>query len=221
MIHSTFTVAGDYPTTGSYKLTLINGGVMPLSPPLVYSNSYPSYPEIGQEASEGLVQLCQTGDNSKRKEELGRENGVDVLAQGDKVLLPGQSITFEFHTKHKNIYVETMYGKTKDLCGVVSFKNLKNLKLFQYSRISANDRVIRTGKFSAPYLMKNEVRCNDESSAVSCLRSLSADSSGTIQYFSGYLPSILNFLELKYGGEEVLSLQVPTAGTIEANLLAY
>lgn len=54
--------------------------------------------------------------------------------------------------------------------------------------------------------------CSGASSGIDCIRSIStAVVGGKIHSFSGYLPSLLNYLEMRFGADDVKSLLIPNA----------
>ncbi len=71
------------------------------------------------------------------------------------------------------------------------------------SEISGKDNVIQTGAFLDPALPMD-----DEANS----------GTGKIHFFNSYLPSLVSFLETKYGSADVLSLSLPTSGAIQFQL---
>lgn len=205
-----------------YKLTLTNGSAMPVSPAAVYViNGQNAAALPGQMATPGFVQLCQTGNPSGRIPELSGNSAVTFVAQTTSPIMPGESRTIEVDVhdpSNQSVHFEAMYGKTKDLCaaGGISGHSLLALKQHAVNGYVGKDDVLATGTFADPVV--GHYSCSMAMNAVGCLRELSAASSGTIHYFSSYLPSILSFLEGKFGATETQSLIVPSSGGVRFTL---
>ena len=143
------------------------------------------------------------------------------------LVLPGQSAAFEVKVKSpqsQSIHLETMYGKTKDVCGVASVNSHSLVALKQHAtyEVIAKDNVLLTGAFlylEVDSYLKDDV-CADQKDAVSCLRSLAQVNMDAkrIRNFSGYLPSVVSAIESKYGAKETQSLIVPTSGAIQVSV---
>ncbi|MCB0361644.1 MAG: hypothetical protein KDD35_02935 [Bdellovibrionales bacterium] len=215
----------------SYQLTITNGSKMPISPAAIYivkGNSASA--EVGVEASVGYIQLCQTGNPSTRLNELKANPLVQSTIQTAAPILPGKSITVEIEVKsprYQSIHFEAMYGKTKDICGVGSFNSHSLVALKQHltSEVIQRDSTLVTGAFSEPDLKGgidyfNSGPCSSAIDALACLREISepASNKGVIRFFSGYLPSLLNALEAKYGSTDVQGLIIPSSGAIQLKL---
>jgi hypothetical protein len=210
----------------TYVVTITNGGAMPISPGALYASSgRKSVTEIGVQPSVGLIQLCQMGNPTTIISELKNNREVVGLTKTSGPVLPGQSALFEISFKNsgfESIHFVAMYGKTKDVCSTIDLQSPKIEQLRNgYAEIQGNDRVIATGAFTDPTVPANaEVLCANASDAVNCLRTLSTErmDKKQIRYFGGYLPSVLNFLEGRYGPEDALSLIVPTSGAVTYSL---
>lgn len=206
-----------------YKVTFTNGGNMPISPGVLYtSTNADADARVGVPSTAGFTKLCQTGMNTDRATELKATAAVKSVVMTDGPVFPGESRTFEITVDEKNIqgvHFETMYGKTKDVCGLITINRhaLVSVKQHVVSSVTGNDRVVLSGSFTEPVVTANaEALCTDAMSGVDCLRALSSAQVGQkIRSFSGYLPSVLNYLEVRYGAEDALSLLVPTAGAIQ------
>ncbi|MGE0614511.1 MAG: spondin domain-containing protein [Bacteriovoracia bacterium] len=215
----------------TYQLTVTNGSAMPISPAVVYvKDGAVAGAQIGATPTRGLVQLCQTGNPATRAEELGAEKSVKSVVRTDGPILPGQSRTVEVMLaapERESVRFEAMYGKTKDVCATfnVSGHALQALKLHVTSELSGRDEAIQTGAFLSPMLPKegygeaeggNEA-CAKAADAVGCLRELAMAFGGAakVNYFSGYLPSVVSFLEGKYGAAAAQELVFSTAGAVQ------
>lgn len=214
-----------------FDLTIYNPTQMPLSPPVVYTiDGVESAASIGAEPTLGYIQLCQTGNNVTRFSELKSNPKVRFVTKASSPILPGESQTFEVEvvdTKQQSIHFESMYGKTKDVCGVGSINSHSLVALKQHvtSEIVQKDNTQLTGAFLAPIVpagmsYHDDEICSGAMNAVSCLRELSLPSSGNkrIQFFSGYLPSLLGFLEMKYGAQDLQTLLFLPSGAIQYKL---
>jgi hypothetical protein len=205
-----------FANTTHYTLTLRNGGNMPISPGVVYVSNGPSTDvQIGQTASKGLVQLCQTGNPSLRAMELKNKMNISSISQTMGMIMPGTSVSVEVQVANvgAEVYFEGMYGKTKDTCAV------GHLTSSHVEALTGKDEVLSTGAFTSPGLplMTNNV-CMSAADGVSCLRELSEATNGTIHYFASYLPSVLQFLENRYGSTDTQTLVIPTSGALQLEL---
>lgn len=214
----------------NYELTITNGSGMPVSPAVVYVKSgQAAAAQIGDAATAGFVQLCQTGNGSTRLMELQGNRDVSFTAQTMGPILPGESRTIEVSVQNlmtESIHFEAMYGKTKDVCAVGSVNNhsLVALKQHVLSELIAKDDALSTGAFDNPVMpMTNGVydpnTCASSNNAVSCLRELAQPiHDGKIHFFTSYSPSVLNFLETKYGAADTNSLVIPSSGAVQFKL---
>lgn len=204
---------------GTYHFKVTNGSSMPISPGVVYTIiGQEGVTEIGQVASEGLIQLCQTGSTALLMEELKANPNVKSVSEVAGPVFPGKSsdVKVEARAPHyESIHYLAMYGKTKDLCASINISNanLIGLEPESYSEIrhhimremNGNDQIISTGAFSQPIV--TDSACDSESDAISCVRSLSdRQDGGVIKFFNGYLPGLLSLLESKFGSEETQDL---------------
>jgi hypothetical protein len=214
------------PASGKYVLTITNGGSMPISPGVLYAvTGQASTNEVGQEPTAGLVQLCQTGNPMTKVAELKSDSKVKSLVQTGGPILPGQTISFEITMKNPNIeslHFVAMYGKTKEVCSTIDVQSHTLRTIYpNYDQLRGTDRVISAGQFTEPVVnTDSDDVCANVPNAISCLRALSRERTDKkqIHYFAGYLPSLLNFLEGKYGADETLSLLVPTSGAVSFSL---
>lgn len=218
-------------TSAKYELTLTNGSSMPFSPPVIYSkNGAESAAQIGQLASAGFVQICQSGNSTTRIAELRSKDDVRFVNTMPNMIMPGESKTIEVeiaNPQKESLHVESMYGKTKDVCALISVNSHSLVALQQHisSEVVVRDTPLLTGAFTDPSLptgMTNSDAnfCKNASSAVACIRELSVDKPDktSIRFFSGYLPSFTTALEMKYGATEAQSLQIPSAGVLQLKL---
>lgn len=218
--------------SSKYELTIYNTTQMPLSPPVIYTISgTEAAARVGSAPTKGFIEICQTGNNSTRISELSTNSNIAFVTHANGPILPGESQTFEVEVNNINlesIHFETMYGKTKDVCGIgsVNSRDLVALKQHTTSEIIQNDKALLTGAFSAPALPakvsanSSDKICVESMNAVSCLRELSlvAIEPRRITYFAGYLPSLLSFLERKFGTEDLNSLLFLPSGAIQYRL---
>jgi hypothetical protein len=211
-----------------YKFTVTNGGNMPISPGVLYSSTRAN-PDahIGAAATAGFTKLCQTGMNSERAAELRSNGDIKSVVETAGPILPGESKTFEVTISEANVqglHFEAMYGKTKDVCSVSSASrhNLVALSQHVVSSINGADQVLGTGSFTLPVATSDaNALCSESKNAVECLRALSSPQAlkQPIHAFSGYLPSLLSYLEENYGADDVQTLLVPTAGAVRFQLV--
>lgn len=212
-----------------YILTITNGGGMPLSPAVIYVKKGQSgNTQIGQEPSPGFVKLCQTGMAMMRTQELKNESSTTFMAETNGLIQPGESRMVELEVLEpleQSIQFETMYGKTKDTCAIGMFgsHSLYALKQHVTSDIYGKDQAVQTGVYLNPMTANDSMStsiCSAASDAVSCLRELSLPNKANakVQFSSPYLPSVLNFLETKYGAAEVQSLLIPSSGAVQLHL---
>lgn len=208
-----------------YHLTLTNGGQMPFSPAVIYvRNGQAKDLSIGSQPSLGFVKLCQTGNPVDRAKELKTDKAVYALTTSSAPILPGESkdIVIEVSNSAKqSIHIEAMYGKTKDVCavGYIGGHNLYAVESKVFSDYFAKDSVVGSGAFLEP-VVTTSAACSSAKDAVSCLRELAAPNTEkqALHFFSAYLPSVLDFLETKYGANEVQPLLIPSAGALQIRL---
>lgn len=215
----------------AYILTLTNGGPMPVSPAAIYvkAGQLPKA-QIGSSPTTGFVQLCQTGNPSVRSMELDASPEVTFLTQTTAPILPGESKEIEVlvdDPQTQSIQIETMYGKTKDLCAVgsVGSHNLIALQQHVTGEYLGKDNVVGSGAFLDPSIPmgRNYLDmsvCQGQMDAVSCLRALSQRNAGSqkIRFFGSYLSSVEMLLENRYGAAETQSLILPASGAIQIQL---
>ncbi|CAN5623073.1 hypothetical protein BH10BDE1_BH10BDE1_09480 [soil metagenome] len=215
----------------TYLLSITNGSQMPLSPAVIYTKvgSAPAA-EIGTEATTALIQLCQMGKADVRKAELLNDKTTTFATATTAMLFPGETKVVEVEVqdpKTQSIHFETMYGKTKDVCGVASFSSHNLIALNQHvtTNVRSKDDVILTGAFADPRLPAGMVYiepsvCASAADATSCVRELAVASPGTpiVRFFAGYFPSLVTALETKYGSKDVGALLIPTSGAIRFDL---
>lgn len=206
-----------------YELTLTNGSQMPVSPAAVYviDGQYAAA-AVGQMATAGFVQLCQTGSPAGRIPELAGNSAVTFSDQTMGPIMPGESRSIEVEVKdpaRQSVHFEAMYGKTKDLCAVGGINGHSLVALQQHAtdRFIGKDDVLATGTFTDP--AATHYSCTMAADAVSCLRELSSPTMGTIRFFASYLPSVLNLIEQKYGAAETQSLVIPNSGAVRFSLV--
>lgn len=226
----TILISGFANANQKFHLNITNGGAMPISPPIVYT-SQETEPKarISGTPTTGFIKICQSGDATDRLAELKADKSVKSVVQiGGGPIFPGESRDLIVEVTGQDvqgIHVESMYGKTKDTCAVASFNRHQLYALTQkvVSETLVQDRVVVTGAFSDPtvdpeYL--NENTCESAKNAVECLRelSMSVTSSKKIRYANGYLPSVLKFLEEKFGAADVQTLLIPAAGALRLSL---
>lgn len=201
-----------------YEITITNTSMMPISPGVIYiDQGQGGQSEAGQEPTPGFVTLCQTGNPSTKAVEL--KGKVAYVAQTPGPVLPGKSITVEIPmptSKTQSVHFEAMYGKSKDTCASISIPahRLGNGELI------GRDEVVSTGAFTEPDVPAYATNvCDKAAAAVDCLRLLASPRiDGQISYFPGYLPSVLTYLEGKYGAGDVQTLLIPTSGAVHYRL---
>ena len=215
----------------TYLLSVTNGSQMPLSPSVVYVKpSTTPAAAAGTESTPGLVGLCQMGKAADRKTELLGDKTITFATTTSAMLFPGETAVIEVEVadlRTESIHFETMYGKTKDVCGTGLFTSHSLIALSQHvtSGVREKDSVIQTGAFLDPSLPAGTTYldpafCAMAADSVSCLRDLALPNAGrhTIRFFSGYLPSLTMALETKYGAAEAEMLVIPTSGAIQFDL---
>ncbi|RYZ86906.1 MAG: hypothetical protein EOP06_13630, partial [Proteobacteria bacterium] len=145
-------------TARRYELTIVNGSQMPLSPSVIYvrPGSQTANP-IGSDSSNGFVQLCQSGNAAARASELKMDPAVKAIAQTTAPIMPGASQTIEIEVmdpQQQSVHFETMYGKTKDVCGVSTFSthSLTALKQHVTGEVAQTDNTVLTGAFVDPVI---------------------------------------------------------------------
>ncbi len=210
--------------SATFQVTLTNGSSMPLSPAALYvRDGGAADQQPGVAPTRGFIQLCQTGNPMERVNELRMNRSVHAVAQTMGLLMPGESRTVEIEVadpSKQSIHFETMYGKTKDVCAVGSAGShaLYALKSHVSDEYVGRDDALLTGAFLDPVLPAAHANytCAQAASAIDCVRELSAASSfmAKIRFFSGYLPSVVSFLEQKYGAADTLSLLFPAGGAV-------
>lgn len=218
-------------STTKYELTITNGSQMPISPAAIYTKSgSESAVPVGSMPTMGFVQLCQTGNVATRIGELKMDSSVKFVTQTNSPILPGESRAVEvevMNPQQQSIHLETMYGKSKDACGVGSLNSHSLVALKQHvtTEVIQKDNVLLTGAFADPVLPTGMTYldpgvCPNAMNAISCLRELAVPSTGKAQvrFFAGYFPSLVTALEMKYGAADVQTLLFPTSGAIQLKL---
>lgn len=219
-------VASTAPRT--YQLTLTNGGAMPMSPPTVWiAKKRAGVPIIGADSSAGQRKICETGDSSDFKTELSLNQNVIWVHTEAAPILPGEAIKIQVPEINLNagesLYVDFMYGKTRNVCGGVFDFDLQALQSNQVNELRGGDGVFTSGAYASPNvtLIANSA-CAVSSNPVACLRSLAAPLSGASQYrvlsFVGYSPSVLTAIENIFGPGQSDQLIVPTGGDLSYQL---
>jgi hypothetical protein len=210
----------------TYLVKITNGSNMPLSPAAIYvRNGANAASELGSLAAPGFVKLCQMGDAATRIAELRMDRSNTAVVQSAGPIAPGASVDVEVSvndTIAQSLHIETMYGKSKDVCGLASVGShtLQALKAHVSTASISHDHTVVTGvfedaKFEGGYLNADE--CKTAKDAVSCLREISVPQAmpSAIRAFSGYLSSVEMGLEEKFGAKEVLGTTLPTSGGIQ------
>ena len=148
-------LAGAVAHASPYQVTITNGGAMPISPGVLYA-SQNGEPEahIGAPSTAAFTKLCQTGTNGDRAAELQKNVAVKALAMTDGPILPGESRTLVLDVPEsavQGLYFETMYGKSKDVCGVAAVPAAQLVALSQHAvaRLAVKDQVVASGAFTA------------------------------------------------------------------------
>lgn len=214
-----------------FELTVINGGHMPISPAAIYVQSgAASSADVGLSPSAGFIQLCQTGSPAGRVPELKAEKQITFLTQTTAPILPGESRTIDVAVEYpwiESLHFEGMYGKTKDTCsvGLIDSTVIAALMNHRLREFVGRDSVLQTGSFTDPTLPSQNGAadanvCKGLTDAVSCLRSLALATQGTatIRFFAPYFPSVVSFLESKYGTSDTETLIIPTSGAVQFRL---
>jgi hypothetical protein len=199
---------------------------MPISGGVVYAvQGDKSDSEIGDAPSAGLIKLCQMGDPSVKTIELRANTNVKWIANTSGPLLPGQKVTIDVgvpNEQQQSLHFVAMYGKSKELCSAIDVSSHAPRTLRYSDEIIQTDSVLNAGAFADPVIPSGSTSelCAGATNAIGCLRSLSSQKTGMqqIHYFSGYLPSVIDFLEIKYGAEDVLSLILPHSGAVKFSL---
>jgi hypothetical protein len=161
--------------------------------------------------------------NDDRANELVPNAAIKAVAKTAGPVLPGESMTFTLDVNDKavqGIHFEAMYGKSKDACAVVSVGRHSLVALAQHvsASVEGKDQVVLSGAFTDPSVGQG---CGSAANGVECLRALSTNKSGSTQVraFSGYLPSVLDYIEKAYGAEDAQSLLIPTGGAVQFRLV--
>lgn len=201
------------------QITLTNGGAMPLSGGLIYitSNHKPQI-AVGSTPTPGFVRLCQTGDPSTRANEL-KANPATMAVIPVGHIMPGESVVVNLPADlmaSQAVHYESMYAKTKDTCSTFTVTGDELLAVSHGAEkdFHSNEKVLASGAFLDPAGSQG-ASCSGAAAAVDCLRLFTAiNSAPRVRYFPGYIPSVLNFLEVKYGATETQALILPTAGAV-------
>jgi hypothetical protein len=165
------------------------------------------------------------GNPSLKLTELQANKNVTWVAQTPGPILPGQSITFSakvLNPLKESLHFVAMYGKSKELCSTIHISSKVLRSMNHGDEVIQTDNVISAGAATEPVLSSgnNLNLCQNEKSAIDCLRALTLAkvTSPQIHYFAGYLPSVIDFLENKYGADDVLTLLVPHSGAVSYTL---
>lgn len=211
-----------------YELTITNGSQMPISPAAIYvKNGEDGSIHIGQMPSAAFTQLCQTGDPSGRLNEASAESGTTFTTTVPGPILPGDSRTVTVTVQNpslQSLHFEAMYGKSKDVCGVGTINSHTLYALAQHITPAyiGKDEVYDAGAFTAPMLPMDanlQKLCMNAADAVSCLRQLTmTNPSPRVHFFTQYLPSLIGFLESRYGASKTQTLLIPDSGAIRFKL---
>lgn len=211
----------------TYEVKITNGSEMPISGGVLYTANG-SLTRAGKVSTPGFIQLCQMGDAAARFAEIQKSGTTSSSVQTMGPILPGQSITAAISLNDpsaEGIHFEAMYGKTKDVCAIASINShsLYALKQHVTPMTVVKDNVVTTGAFLNPVVQDEDYgnrMCANAKDAVSCLRELALANTGakTVRFFSGYFPSVVNFLEKKYGSEDTQTLLFPTSGAVELRI---
>lgn len=213
----------------TYLLKLTNGGAMPLSPAAIYvKDGQIGNSQVGESPTAGFIQLCQSGNPALRVQELRADAKVKFVTQTTAPVLPGESRIIEISVMkpgHQSLHFETMYGKTKDICavGAVGNRDLLALEKHLTMVVAGKDAVVQTGAFLDPAIPMGQSdanTCSGASDAIACLRELALPNGGMakIRFFSSYLPSLINFLEVKFGTADTQTLIIPSSGAVHFQL---
>jgi hypothetical protein len=216
-----FTVSAHAAT---YDLTVTNGGQMPISASVIYVlDGQTPLQKVGDPATTGFIALCEKGNAQARENELRKKPRVRAVARTMGHLDPGQSQTLSIEVQDpetQSLHFETMYGKTKEICGVIHTSG-NDLVLMRGQERRGTDIVVESGAYAPPTVPMTglEQSCANAKNATACLRSISpAQRMARVRAFSGYAPSVLSALEKKYGTAELQTLLVPSAGILHYNL---
>ncbi len=213
----------------SYELTITNGSNMHLSPFAVYVRVGPqAATQIGQSATPGLIQLCQSGTPSLRESELKADNTVISTMTTSGLLNPGEKKVIEVEITdpmNQGVHFETMYGATKDACALGSFGPYQVEMLEDENDfIQGKDTAVTTGAFTIPALPTltpgQPVEACQGKDAIGCVRALSVQRQdpGTVQFLTPYLPSLITYIEKEYGAREAIHLILPSGGAVNFSL---
>ncbi len=210
----------------TYVVKITNGSSMPISPIVTYiREGANAESELGKFATPGFIKLCQMGDAGSRSTELRKDPLNSSVAQTATPLLPGASVSTEVivqDPRKQSLHVETMYGKTNDVCGIASVGShaLEGLKSHVATANISHDRTVVTGafedaRFEGGYLNSGE--CQQVKDAVSCLREISVamDKPTPIRAFNGYISSVEMGLEEKFGTTDTMGTRLPTSGGLQ------
>lgn len=213
-----------------YELTITNGSQMPLSPGAIYVKAGgESAAALGSTPTQGLIQLCQTGNPAQRTVELRALAGVVNVQNTTAMILPGESKTVLIDVPtpaSQSIQIETMYGKTKDACvvGSVNSHSLVALQQHVTTEVVTRDAALQTGAFQNPVLPQmsypGEELCAGAKDAITCVRDLALPTVGAAKtrYFTSYSPSLVSALETRFGNEDVQTLLFSDSGAVQLKL---
>lgn len=206
-----------------YELTVTNSSRMPISPAVVYAiQGQQGTSEPGTIPSAGFVKLCQTGNPDGKAGELSGNRAVKFVSTTAGPILPGQSETVTVKVAdpfRQSVHFEAMYGLSKATCSVIDIdsRTLYSLALGWDQEVIRDDHAIDAGAFTDPALPPKSSpdhasACATAPSAIQCLRDLSVPAAEPqVKFFRGYLPSLLQLLEDRYGAAQVQQLLLPTS----------
>lgn len=144
--------------------------------------------------------------------------------------MPGQKRYLNLQVadpKVQSIHFEVMYGMTKDVCGVATINSHTLMALAQRvtQEVVLGDHTILTGAFMDPAIPLGSSYldpdfCENNSTAIDCLRSNSLPNEGAqfIRSFSGYLPSFITAVEMKYGSTSMQQLLFPNTNGLQIKI---
>ena len=225
MSHAATPLLHGYAASAKYQLTVVNGGLMPLSHGVLYaSNAGAPLSGAGVKSTPGFIKLCQTGQHLDRLQELKLRSDVTEAVETDGLIFPGEKKTFEIKVQNINkqvIHFEAMYGLTKDACAKITVgpHTLYALAKHVTPADAGKDNVIVTGAFQSPVLPNEDEAdiCTNSTTAISCLRELALPMNGDPKgrFLPPYSSSLVTFLEKRYGANEVQPLLLSTSGAVQ------
>lgn len=202
------------------RIVLKNGGPTALSPGVIYvTSTHQPLAEVGARPTAGFVGLCQHGRTAPRIAEINQHENKVMVLPATSAIMPGASLEVTLPmelTANQAVHYESMYVDTKDVCSVVTVTGEQIMAMTAGSQkdFHNEEKVLLSGAFKDPVVTMN-TRCDQAAKSIDCLRMLTAENPAPkIRYFPGYLPSVLHFLESKYGAAGTQPLLLPTQGTL-------